>query len=569
MRTDANLKRNVRIAARLAMLAATPIALAGSNVTFTNVTETANLDANHWPAACDPCGDEMVRMSAGAAPGDYDNDGWTDIYVTRHDAPNLLYRNLGDGTFDEVAASAGVNLSDRSSGAAFADVDNDGDLDLYVITVRNEGHFYINNGDGTFTDQYATRGISIPESDDESSIAFGDYDLDGWLDAHVTDWMPGQAPFGLFHNNGNGTFTDVSDAADANMVSVGARGFASAFADINGDDMPDLLVAADFGTSQLLTNDGDGTFTNVTATAGVATDENGMGSTVGDVDNDGDLDWFVTSIFDADETCETQVCNWGYTGNRLYLNNGNGTFVDGTDFAGVRNGGWGWGTAFFDFDNDGDLDLGMTNGVNFPQTPAEDQYLIDQVRLWENDGTGAMTDVSNGRGFTDNRSGKSFVTLDYDNDGDLDVFITNNAEEPVLYRNDGGNDNDWLRINLRGDKTNYFGIGATIRVQVTPGGPTQMRLVNCNANYQSHDEVTAHFGLGPNVTTIHRVTVEWPVSGITRIYDDVSPNQTLTLFEEGSPVPAAGGWSAITMALLMIAIASVITLNRNRTGRIA
>ncbi|MGB0717383.1 MAG: CRTAC1 family protein [Phycisphaerae bacterium] len=534
-----------------------------ASVVFTDVTAAANLDVNHWPAACDPCGDEMVRMSAGAAPGDYNGDGWIDLYVTRHDAPNLLFENQGNGTFTEVAAAAGVDLNDRSAGAAFADVDNDGDVDLYVITVRNEARFYINNGDGTFTNEYATRGIAIPESDNESSIAFGDYDLDGWLDAHVTDWFPGQAPFGLFHNNGDGTFTDVSQAADADMTDLNARGFASAFADINNDNQPDLLVAADFGTSQLLTNDGDGTFTNVTAIAGVGTDENGMGSTLGDIDNDGDLDWFVTSIFDADETCEKTVCNWGYTGNRLYINDGNGVFTDGTDFAEVRDGGWGWGAAFFDFDNDGDLDLGMTNGVNFPQTPAEDQYLTDQVKLWENEGNGIMDDVSNLRGFTDTGSGKAFVVFDYDRDGDLDVFITNNAGMPVLYRNDGGNDNAWLRINLRGDETNYFGVGATIRVQVTEGGPTQMRLVNCNANYQSHDEITAHFGLGNGVTNIHEVTVEWPVSGKTLVFNNVTANQTMTIAEAGNPVPAVNTWGMLILLLSTITVATA-TLRRYR-----
>jgi len=534
-----------------------------NDVTFEDVTQQAKLDYLHWDApACDPC-DEMRRHCGGAAAGDYDNDGWVDLYVTRHQAPNLLFRNQGDGTFVDVAATAGVDVTAYSSGCAWADVDDDGDLDLYVITLRNGSHLFINDGAGRFVDEAATRGIFITESDDESSIAFGDYDRDGWLDAHITDWRPGQPPFGLFHNDGEGFFTDVSQAANL-VLTDGVRGFSSGFADINADDAPDLLIAADFGTSRLYRNNDDGTFTNITDPAGVGTDENGMGSAIGDIDNDGDFDWFVTSIYDPALTCETLTCNWGYSGNRLYVNDGTGSFSDGTDAAGVRAGHWGWGASFFDYDNDGDLDLGMTNGVVYPQTAADDAFNADPIRLWENDGTGVMTEVSADLGFTDTGSGKGFVVLDYDRDGDLDVFIANNADTPVLYRNNGGNKNAWLRVRLRGTATNRFGIGATVRVQASEFGPTQTRLVHANSNYQSHDELTAHFGLGPGVDTVYRVTVEWPVNGEVQLLENVTASQVLVITEPPL-IPTGSAWSLVVFVLLLLAAGSAL-LRRQPAG---
>ena len=168
----------------------------------------------------------------------------------------------------------------------------------------------------------------------------------------------------------------------------------------------------------------------------------------------------------------------------------------------------------------------MTNGVIFPCDDAEDVFNTDPVRLWNNDGTGVMTEVSDAVQFTDTRSGKGYVVFDYDNDGDLDVFIANNGDTPILFRNNGGNDNDWLRVNVIGETTNRMGLGARVKVRLNPGDPFQLREINANSNYMSQNETTAHFGLGPSAASIDLVRVEWPATGFIQEFRNVSPNTT-------------------------------------------
>ncbi|MCZ6684042.1 MAG: VCBS repeat-containing protein, partial [Planctomycetota bacterium] len=413
---------------------------AAAEVSFQNVTTSSGVDYLHWdgvqPAGILGVDREFLQMIGAAAAGDYDNDGWCDLYVTRFDEPNLLFHNLQDGTFEEVGAAAGVDLDSWSTHCGWGDVDNDGFLDLYVLTFDRLGrdYLYMNNGAGGFTESAVARGVDIPEPSGQarrmSGAAFGDYDLDGALDLMVTEWSFATSKNLLFHNDGLGFFTDVSTAAGVSLANV--FGFAPKFADVNNDGWPDLLVAADFQMSKLLSNLGNGQFQDVTLSAGVGTDENGMGSAVDDYDNDGDLDWFVTSIYDGENTCDEQPCTWSDSGNRLYRNELNFSFSDATDSVGVREGYWGWGTSFLDFDNDGDLDLGMTNGIIFPWAPVEDLFNEDPARLWENDGTGVMTEVSGTYGFVDTGSGKGFLVFDFDRDGDQDVFIVNNGGHPVL-----------------------------------------------------------------------------------------------------------------------------------------
>lgn len=351
---------------------------AAAGPVFTDVTEAAGVSYVQYegedPETCLAsvyC--EPERMTGGAAAGDYDGDGHVDLYVTRLHAPGILFRNRGDGTFEDRTAESGLIAAHRTNGAAWADVDLDGDLDLYLTTLGGDRFYLFINQRGRFQEQGRERGAALEDADPHMgySVTFGDYDQDGWPDIHTTEWRPGSvAPAGalrharLLRNRGAaapGHFEDRTDAAGVSLLRSGAEdvfAFASAFSDLDRDGWADLAIAADFGTSRLFWNNGDGTFTDGTAAAGVGSDENGMGSALGDFDGDGWMDWFVTSIFDPDDTCSGGGCGWGATGNRLYRNEGRRRFArrhfsDRTEAKGVRDGGWGWGATWLDYDNDG------------------------------------------------------------------------------------------------------------------------------------------------------------------------------------------------------------------------
>ncbi|MEM8680869.1 MAG: VCBS repeat-containing protein, partial [Planctomycetota bacterium] len=345
---------------------------------------TAGVDYRQHNYEEAPNDDRQVYMTGGAAAGDYNNDGWVDLYVTRLDAPDILFENQG-GTFVDVTTSAfGPNpMNIASNGAQWGDIDNDGDQDLYVTSIGTTGYqLYINDGNGQFSEQAVMRNAGVTGSDPHygMSTSFGDYDLDGYLDIHTTEWREDaqidyqDLPYNarLLRNAGAsnpGHYTDVTVAAgvamddvpiNGNPLRFEAQSFSSRFTDLDRDGHPDLIVASDHRTSRLYWNNGDGTFLDGTVAAGVGTDEYGMGSTVGDFDGDGDLDWFVTSI--DDDLYQVPQRD----GNRLYRNEGNRVFTDATDDAGVRHGDWGWGASFVDFDNDGDWDIAHTNGMDWP-----------------------------------------------------------------------------------------------------------------------------------------------------------------------------------------------------------
>jgi hypothetical protein len=367
------------------------------------------------------------------------------------------------------------------------------------------------------------------------SASFGDYDRDGYLDLFVCEWRANDEANGaptntrLLHNLGAsspGHFEDVTDRAGVSMQNLAADGvwaYSAAFADFDDDGWPDLAVTSDFQTSRLFWNRGDGTFEDGTEAAQVGTDDNGMGSTIGDWDGDGRLDWFITSIFDPN--CGGGCVDLGSTGNRLYRNNGGRTFSDITDLAGVRQGSWGWGTAFWDYDNDRDLDIVMTNGFDFPY-PRFAAFQNDPMLLWRNTG-GIATEVARGAGITDTGSGKGLLVFDYDNDGDLDLFVVDNSAAPKLYRNDGGNANDWLRIRLRPGVAEPQPVGARITVVETDAAPARVSFYGSHTYFLGQSESIAHFGLGTGTAPVARVTIRWPRTGIEQTITNVARNQVL------------------------------------------
>lgn len=526
---------------------------------FTDVTELAGLAVPH--AKPERCIFEPMRtceadhMTGGAAVGDVDGDGWPDLYVTMLAGPDILYRNNGDGTFADVTEASGLSaFVFHGNGAAFVDVENDGDLDLYVTSIGIEGdtvngryYLFLNDGAGVFTEDAVARGAALDDGALHvgESVAVGDFDRDGYADLHVNEWLPrpGVRPHTrLLRNLGAarpGHFEDVTRAAGALTFSercwdgetmCTSYAWASAFSDLDDDGWPDLVVVSDFGRTRLFWNRGDGTFELGLVTAHIDGDENGMGSTIGDFDGDGDLDWFVSSIWDPDFTCVLAPCTWGSSGNRLYRNAGGRVIEDATDFAGVRESGWGWGAALFDYDNDGDLDLVATNGIEFPGSVYDNPYNEDPTAFWENVGGGRMRRRARDVGIDDTDRGKGLVVFDYDGDGDLDVFVVNNGQLPRLYRNDGGSDASFLRVRPVGTRSTSEALGARVWVRVVEGGPRQVREIGSVTHFLGQSERVAHFGLGRGVERVAEVEIRWPTGAITRL-EDVEANQTLVLVE--------------------------------------
>ena len=475
------------------------------------------------------------NFAGGVAAGDYDNDGDIDLYVVRGNVgPNLLYRNDGSGHFTDVAAAAGVARAKPSgggylqSGPVFADMDGDGDLDLFIGGLEGDPcALFVNNGNGTFTDRTAQSGIGTLGATSTISAAFGDYDLDGDLDVMLAHWGTARPPDGtggngdtesLWRNDSDATgihFTNVSVEAGIAGAIIARRGgygefqptaldydysFVPSFARMNGDRYPDILSVADFNnTRYFISNGAQGgkvTFHDATDNT-VIIDRNGMGSAVGDFDNDGDLDWFVTGIFGASET----------VGNRLYRNDGTGVLQDITVSVGLQDGGWGWGACFADFNLDGRLDIFHTNG--WASLNPIDDFEHDRSRLFIQQASGGFVDEAGTRGMTDTEQGRAVVCADFDHDGDVDIFMTNRglANSGALWINHGGDaSNRALAVRLSGAAPNTQAIGA--RIRVTIGGTTQLREIAVG-NFTSQTPTTQIFGLGA-AATADKVEIEWP-----------------------------------------------------------
>lgn len=513
----------------------TPVA----HVAFVDVTAAAGLDFLHGFNNQSNAG----RVAAGVAIGDYNGDGWLDVYLAQGDVGfSKLYENRSQGgsyDFVDVTVEAGVagEPGDKASGPAFVDYDGDGDMDLFVGSVENsQFRVYDNLGDGSFVDVTASCGLGEIGRENNIGVAFGDYDQDADLDLFVAHWTftPNELPSGstlhLWRNNGNGTFSDVSDEAlitEAIIEENNDYTFSPTFADVDSDGDLDLLVVADNTTSQVLINNGDsggGLYTFSYATdRDVLTDDAGMGSSVADFDNDGDLDWFVSSISLGDPVERPSGSdNAGYnlTGNRYYRNEGNGVFTDWTEEAGVRMGYWGWGSCAADFNNDGYLDIFHVNGMDEPATNA---YLEDPSRLFINNADGSFTEYSEPLGLVDRKSGRGVTCFDGDQDGDIDILISNNNDSATLFRNDGGNQLNFLNIELRNETPNTRAIGA--RIYVSAGGMTQLREIHNGNNYVSQNPAEQHFGLN-ELTQIDSIRVVWS-DGSETIRNSVSPNQRI------------------------------------------
>ena len=469
---------------------------------------------------------------------------------TKTDGPIYSSRGIGTLPFctettktahsSDVTAAAfptGMTIT-GSNGAAWGDIDNDGNSDLYVTSLNHQNYLYINDGAGHFSEQAALRGAHLGEPPvSGTSASMGDYDNDGYLDMYVGEWRVLSSPTPphtrLLRNRGvdaPGFFEDVTVASGTAMgplsgqSAYGSLAFTPRFTDLDRDGHADILVASDSKSTRLFWNNGDGTFTDGTPAIYDNLGFSDMGLAVGDIDGNGLLDWITTDIYSVHDST---------TGNRLFRNFGNRVFLESSSFSGVRDAGWGWGTEMFDYDNDKDLDIVATNGFYFSS-----EQQTDQVRMWANNGVGgvltAFTNVANQVGMTDTSQGRGLLTFDYDRDGDLDVFIVNNFSAPVLYRNDGGNQGDWLRIKTVGTMSNADGVGAFITVTPDLAFPNKklVREISESSNFLSQSEPIAHFGLGPNADLIDLITIEWPASGIVQELRNVAPNQLVTIVEQ-------------------------------------
>ena len=504
--------------------------LNGTVLKFTSVeAETSGLTRKYPHTYSEENRDLTLQFAAGLAAGDIDDDGDIDLYVVGgNTVPNALYQNNGDGTFSEVAEERGVGMLHWGSGPAFGDIDSDGDLDLFVGAVEDDPIYLFANQlsdvAGTFVDITADSGITL-HAKNTISATMSDYDRDGWIDLFLTHW--GEVRFELsdtetvWRNEGGGLFSNSSNSSHISTSILDLStdwSYTANLFDIDNDDDHDLLLVSDFNTSQVLKNYDGKNFYRVTDRE-VIKDQAGMGAAVGDYDNDGDFDWFVSSIYDL-----PLGGNW--IGNRLYENDGLGGFTDITLDAQVEAGNWAWGACTQDFDNDGYLDIFHVNGwFELPK------YRGVSSKFFLNLGNSKFESIASKIGIDDTEQGRALACFDADRDGDIDIVVVNVSERHIVYyRNDSENLGNSLTIKLRGAGLNTYGIGAKVRVTTEHG--TQLRQLGGSNNYASHNPHEVHFGLGN--ATVADIHVEWPdrEHSVTEL-SAVKANQVLTIAQPG------------------------------------
>ena len=532
------------LAVLLILLAHSRQSGAGSAVAFEDVAAQAGIDVVTY---CGSIEKNHIQETSGTGGAfvDYDGDGYLDLYVVNAwriedrkvvlKAANVLYRNRGDGTFADVTASTGVGDRSWGLGVCVGDYDNDGQPDMYV-TNGGPNLLYRNRGDGSFANLAGAAGVDHPGL--STGCAFLDYDRDGDLDLYAANYVESTiaevlsaqrnmmwrgvglvlsgprslqgAPDVFYRNDGDGTFTDVTDESGLREQRL-YYGYGVCATDFDADGYPDIYVANDTNPNYLYRNNGDGTFTDVAQRMSAGRTKHGMtqagmGIDSGDYDNDGDFDLIVTNF--ANDFCA------------LYRNQGR-YFEEISPAAGLWKATFmslSWGTSFIDYDNNGILDLFIANGHIYPQLKtadaANEQY--DQANQLFRNVNGRFVDVSqeSGPGLFLVRSSRAAIFGDYDNDGDTDIVILNIDDKPNLLRNNGGNSQHWLQVRTVGTKSNRLGIGARLRVRVD--SLIQIREIRSGSSHMSQNDMRAHFGLGER-TAVDTLVVRWPSGVIDRL----------------------------------------------------